>query len=245
MNIAIIGYGKMGKEIEKVAGERKLKILKIIDEDENFNGLAINKQSLKNVDVCIEFTTPAAVWANIEAAAEAGKNIVVGTTGWYNKIDDVKNLVKKSKIGLLYSPNFSLGVNLFYQILNTASYLLNKFDNYDVMVSEIHHKNKFDSPSGTAMALGQIILQNVKRKTEMFNETSHSQIKPQQLHITSSRVGSVIGNHSVLFDSEADYIELIHNAKNRTGFALGAVIAAEWIKGKKGLFTMKDVMSSL
>lgn len=245
MNIAIIGYGKMGKEIEKSAKERNLEILKIINQEENYNGLALNKQSLKNVDVCIEFTTPAAVWSNIEAVAESGKNIVVGTTGWYDKLEDAKKLVKKSKIGLLYSPNFSLGVNLFYQIINTASYLFNKFADYDIMVSEIHHKNKADSPSGTALAIGQIILHNIKRKTHMLHETAHLKIKPEQLHVTSSRVGSCVGTHTVLFDSDFDCIEIIHTAKTRRGFALGALLAAEWLNGKKGVFTMKDVMVTL
>jgi 4-hydroxy-tetrahydrodipicolinate reductase len=245
MNIAIIGYGKMGKEIEKAAKGKNINVIKIIDEAENYNGLALTKQALKNVDVCIDFTNPACVLQNIEAALNCGKDMVIGTTGWYDKIEDIKKIVIKNKTGLLYCPNFSLGVHLFYQIINTASHLFNRFDEYDIMVSEIHHKNKADSPSGTALAVGQLILQNVKRKKEILKETSTKQIKPQQLHVTSTRVGSVVGNHSVLFDSEADTIEITHNAKNRSGFALGALLAAEWIHGKKGVYTMKDVMSSL
>ncbi len=245
MNIAIIGYGNMGKELELVALEKKIKIVKIITEDENYKALALNKNDLKNVDVCIEFTSPTAVWDNIEAVANCGKNIVVGTTGWYDKVANVQKLVKSNNIGLLYCPNFSLGVNLLYQIVKNASYIFNKFDAYDVMVSEIHHKNKVDSPSGTALTLGNIILQNLKRKNEVLHETTHTKIKPEQLHITSTRVGSVIGKHSVMFDSEADTIEIIHSMKNRRGFALGALLAAEWLVGKKGVFTMKDVMNSL
>ncbi|MDI6779443.1 MAG: 4-hydroxy-tetrahydrodipicolinate reductase [Bacteroidota bacterium] len=245
MNIAIIGYGNMGKEVEQAAAEKKIKVVKIITEDENYQALAINKNNLKNVDVCIEFTTPTAVWDNIEAVATSGKDIVVGTTGWYNKLADVQKLVKSKNIGLLYCPNFSLGVNLLYQIVNNASHIFNKFDAYDVMVSEIHHKNKADSPSGTALSLGNIILQNIKRKNEVLHETSHTKIKPEQLHITSTRVGSVIGKHSVMFDSDADTIEITHTAKNRRGFALGALLAAEWLVGKKGVFTMKDVMNSI
>lgn len=245
MNIAIIGYGNMGKELEQVAAEKKIKVVKIITEAENYQALAINKNNLKNVDVCIEFTNPTAVWDNIEAVANCEKNIVVGTTGWYNKVPDVHKLVKSKKIGLLYCPNFSLGINIFSQIINNASYLFNKFDAYDVMVSEIHHKNKVDSPSGTALTLGNIILQNIKRKNEILHETSHAKIKPEQLHITSTRVGSLIGKHTVFFDSDADTIEISHTAKNRRGFALGALLAAEWLIGKKGVFTMKDVMNSL
>ena len=185
------------------------------------------------------------LFRSIEAVINSGKDIVVGTTGWYDKLEDVKKLVKKNNVGLLYCPNFSLGVNLFYQIINTASHIFNKFDDYDMMISEIHHKNKVDSPSGTALSLAQLIVQNVKRKKEILKDTSKEKIKPEQLHVTSTRVGSVIGQHSVMFDSDADSIEITHTAKNRRGFALGALLAAEWIIGKKGVYTMKDVMSSL
>lgn len=245
MNIAIIGYGKMAQEVEKVAIEKNIKVTKIFTEEENYNGLAITKQSLKNIDVCIDFTTPASVWQNIEAVINCEKNIVIGTTGWYDKLEDVKKLVNKKNVGLLYCPNFSLGVNLLYQIINTASHMFNKFDDYDVMLSEIHHKNKADSPSGTALMLGQLIIQNVKRKKELLMETAKTKIKPEQLQITSSRVGSIVGNHTVLFDSDADTIEITHTAKNRRGFALGSLLAAQWIIGKKGIFTMKDVMATI
>jgi 4-hydroxy-tetrahydrodipicolinate reductase len=245
MNIAIIGTGKMGKEIEQAAKEKKFNVVKIISEEENYNGSALTKQNLKNIDVCIDFTTPASALKNIESVLNAGKDMVVGTTGWYDKLEDVKKIVAVQKTGFLYSSNFSLGVQLFHQIVNTASHLFNNFDEYDVMISEIHHKNKVDSPSGTALSLGQLILQNIKHKKEIYKETLRNKIKPEQLHITSTRVGAVVGRHSVLFDSEADSVEIIHTAKNRRGFALGALLAAEWIKGKKGVFTMKDIMASL
>ncbi len=245
MNIAIIGYGKMGKAIEEVALEKGTTVKKIFTEEENYNSLALTKKNLKNIDVCIDFTTPSVVFDNIEAVAKAGNNIVVGTTGWFNKLEDVKKIVKKNNIGLLYSPNFSLGINIFYRIINTASNIFNNFDEYDMMVSEIHHKHKTDSPSGTALVLGQIITQNVKRKKEILQETAHSKMKSDQLHITSARVGSCVGQHTVLFDSDFDCIELTHTAKSRRGFALGALLAAEWLSGKKGVFTMKDVMTSI
>lgn len=245
MNIAIIGYGKMGKAIEEVAAEKNIAVTKIITEAENYNAQALTKKNLKNIDVCIDFTTPTVVFDNIEAVANAGKNIVVGTTGWFDKLEEVKKIVKKNNVGLLYSPNFSLGINIFYRIINTASGILNNFDEYDMMVSEIHHRQKTDSPSGTALVLGQIITQNVKRKKEILQETAHTKIKSDQLHITSTRVGSCIGKHTVLFDSDFDCIELTHTAKNRRGFALGALLAAEWLKNKKGVFTMKDVITSI
>lgn len=243
MNIALIGYGKMGKEIEALAPERKANVAKIFTGQNNRNGSGLTKESLKNVDVCIEFTSPMAVLDNIEAIAKAGKNVVVGTTGWYDKLPDVTNLVKEKKIGLLYSANFSLGVNLFYHIVTTAARAFDKLDAYDVSISEVHHKDKPDSPSGTALALGNLIIQHTRRKKGIFHETAHTKIRPEQLHVTSTRVGSVVGRHTVVFDSVADTIELVHNAKNRRGFALGVLIAAEWLKGKKGVYTMKDLLA--
>jgi len=245
MTITLIGYGKMGREIEQIAHQRNITIKQILTTKNNLRGLGLTKQSLNGVDVCLEFTTPSACIDNIEACAEAGKNIVVGTTGWYDKLEEVKKLVKAKKIGLLYSSNFSLGVNIFYHIVSSAAHLIDKFNLYDAAVSEIHHKGKADAPSGTALALGQILIQTLHTKKEILPETPHKQIKPEQLHITSTRVGNVVGVHRVVFDSEADTIELVHTAKNRSSFALGALCAAEWLKGKKGVYTMKDVFTSL
>ena len=245
MNIAIVGYGKMGQEVEKLAKERKINVKLMLDINNNLNGMSIIPQAMKNIDVCIDFSTPTAVVHNIAAAAECKTNIVVGTTGWYDKLKEVEKIVKDNKIGLVYSPNFSLGMNIFYQILSSTAHIFNQFDCYDVAINEIHHKGKVDSPSGTALTLGQIILQNIRRKKEFLHETSRKQIKPEQLHITSTRLGSIVGTHQVLFDSDGDTIELVHTAKNRSGFALGALIAAEWIKDNKGIFTMKDVITSI
>jgi len=245
MNIALIGYGKMGKEIERIAKEKDITVKQIFTIENNLCAMAITKQSLKDVDVCIDFSTPTATIENIKAVADCGKNIVVGTTGWFDKLKEIEKVVKEKKIGFLHSPNFSLGMNIFYQVISSTSHIFEKFDCYDVAIHEIHHKGKADSPSGTALTLGQIILQNIRRKKEMLHETVHKQIKSEQLHITSSRIGNVIGTHSVLFDSDADTIELLHTAKNRVGFALGALAAAEWLKGKKGVYTMKDVIISI
>ena len=242
MHIALIGHGKMGKEVEAVAKEKGLKIASIFTDENNTGGLGITPDSLKNVDVCIDFSVPTSVLDNIEAVADCGKNIVVGTTGWYDKLESVKKLVKEKKIGFLYSSNFSLGINIFSQIVMDASRLFEKYSDYDVSITEVHHKGKADSPSGTALSLGSIVLQSLKRKTEILHETSHGQIKPHQLHITSTRIGHVTGTHTVTFDSEFDSVELTHQAKNRRGFALGAIIAAEWLKGKKGFYTMRDVI---
>jgi len=242
MNLALIGYGKMGKEVERAAHDRGLKIVKIVEVDENPDGTALTKESLKSVDVCIDFSSPEVVMNNIEAVAEAGKNIVVGTTGWYDRLDYVRKLVKEKKIGFLHASNFSLGVNIFTQIVMDAAHLFDRYSQYDVAIQETHHRGKADSPSGTALSLGSTILQAIKRKSELAGETQHGAIKPHQLHVTSTRVGSVTGRHAVLFDSDADTIELVHTAKNRSGFAAGAIVAAEWLKGKKGFYTMRDVL---
>jgi len=245
MNIALLGYGKMGKEVERIAIEKNVTVKQTFTIENNMRGMGISKQSLKDVDVCIDFSIPAAVIENVKAVADCGKNIVIGTTGWYDKLKEVEKMVKEKKVGILYSPNFSLGMNIFYQVLSSTAHLFEKFDCYDVAIHEVHHRGKVDSPSGTALTLGQIIIQNIRRKKEILHEASHKQIRPEQLHITSTRVGNIAGRHSVLFDSEGDSIELIHTAKNRAGFAMGALLAAQWLKGKKGLFTMKDVITSI
>jgi len=243
MNIALIGYGKMGKEVEHVAKGRGLTVSKVFDIHNNTGSLGLTRESLKGVDVCIEFSAPGVVIENIAAVAGCGKNIVVGTTGWYDRLDQVKKLVRENKIGFLYAPNFSLGVNIFAQIVSHAAHLMDRYTQYDAAVMESHHRAKIDSPSGTALTIASCILQAMKRKTEILSETSHGQIKPHQLHVTSSRFGSVTGTHAVVFDSEADSIELVHTARNRSGFAVGAVVAAEWLKGKKGFYTMRDVIT--
>ncbi|MBI3189705.1 MAG: 4-hydroxy-tetrahydrodipicolinate reductase, partial [Ignavibacteriales bacterium] len=167
------------------------------------------------------------------------------TTGWYDKLPEVKKMVEKSKIGFLYAANFSLGVNIFYHGVSIISELCDKFHFYDVAISETHHTQKLDAPSATALALAQTVMQKFKSKKTILQETPRMKIKPEQLQITSTRLGSVVGNHCVVFDSEADCIELVHSAKNRTGFAHGALIAAQWLKGKKGVYTMKDVITSM
>ena len=245
MTIAIIGYGKMGKEVERICGERKtISVKEIFTEVNNFRRIGLSATALKDIDVCIDFSTPTSVMRHIEAAIECGKNIVVGTTGWYDALPKVKKMVEKGKIGFLYSPNFSLGMNIFFQMLTSAGHYFDKYDMYDVAIQEIHHHGKSDSPSGTALALGEILIQHIRSKKEMLVDAAHKKIEPSQLHITSTRLGHVAGTHRIMFDSAADTIELVHTAKDRSGFALGALVAAEWLKGKKGMFTMKDVLSS-
>jgi 4-hydroxy-tetrahydrodipicolinate reductase len=193
----------------------------------------------------IHFATAKGIINDLTPWVEAHRQIVVGTTGWQNQLHDVEALVKNNQIGLIYAPNFSLGVNIFFHLVKTAAQMMNKFENYDAFIQEIHHKNKIDSPSGTALMMGQIVLEHLQRKKELLNETSHTAIRPEQLHVSSVRSGTVVGTHTLAFDSAADSIELKHTAKNRSGLALGTLFAAEWIQGKKGLFTMDDAFQDL
>jgi 4-hydroxy-tetrahydrodipicolinate reductase len=243
MNIALIGYGKMGKEVEQAARRRDITVKHIFPTDREL--ISINKKTLHDVDVCIDFTSPLATLDIVQRVADCGKNIVIGTTGWYDQLNQITAIVRKKKIGLLYSSNFSLGMNLFFQIAAAAASSLGGFKEYDVGVHEIHHREKIDGPSGTALTLGRILLDHFRKKKEILPETSHGTIPASKLHVTSERVGYVVGVHTILFDSEADSIELTHRAKNRGGFALGAVIAAEWLVGKKGIYTMNDVIGLL
>ena len=241
MRLAIVGYGKMGKEIERLAIERGWSVNIRIDIDTP----PVTKAQRDNIDVVIHFATAKDIVNDLIPWAEAHKPIVVGTTSWQDNLQNVKSLVKKNQIGLIYASNFSLGVNIFFHLVKAAAQMMDKFEDYDAFIQEIHHKNKIDSPSGTALTMGQIVLEQLRRKKELLTETSHNKIKPDQLHISSSRCGTVVGTHTLAFDSAADMIELKHTAKDRSGMALGTLFAAEWIRGKKGLFTMNDAFQDI
>jgi 4-hydroxy-tetrahydrodipicolinate reductase len=234
MKIAIIGFGKMGREIESVAREQGESIVGTFDVDN-----PVTPADLADADICIEFSTPDSVLQNIQVALNAKRDIVVGTTGWYGHLPELKAVVKDS--GLLYSANFSLGMNYFFRVVRYAAELMNRADSYDPYVHEIHHRQKVDSPSGTALRLGQILVDAIDRKKEILTAASEGKISPEMLHVSSTRAGFVAGIHTIGFDSEADFIELKHIAKTRRGFALGALAAARWLGGRKGIFTMDDV----
>lgn len=236
MKIAIIGFGKMGKMVKNVAEDLGHQIVATMTRD-------IHLDSLKKADVCIEFTHPDSVLANIEKLAKLKKPIVVGTTGWYHQIKEVEKIVNKNKIGLIYSPNFSIGVHIFHNIVAQAAQMIHHFD-YDVGGIEMHHNQKADSPSGTAKTLAQTILDHFPSKKKMVTNCEGKR-NPTDMHMTSLRCGSVPGTHSIYFDSTADTITLTHTARNREGFSRGAVHAAEWILNKKGIFTLNDMMGDL
>ncbi|MBI2542448.1 4-hydroxy-tetrahydrodipicolinate reductase [Candidatus Woesearchaeota archaeon] len=246
MGISIVGYGKMGREIEKAAIAKGLGIASIIDPNsEEATHKEINESSMKNADVCIDFTSPDAVIGSIRKIAKFKKSIVVGTTGWYDKISEVKSIVKKNNIGLVYSSNFSIGINMFFKIVENAAKIADKIWDYDVYGYELHHNKKIDSPSGTARSIGEILVKNIKRKNKLVFDRIGRKISPNELHFASVRAGSIPGTHVVGFDSSADTIELRHEARNREGFALGAIMAAKWIQGRKGIYGIDSMMKSI
>ena len=246
MKIALLGYGKMGKIIEKIATDRKHEIVLIIDHD---NQHELTAENLQKAEVAIEFSTPSTVLGNIAHCFKAGVPVVVGTTGWYEQLPVVKQECEESNGTLIYASNFSVGVNIFFHINRLLAKLMNNHPYYDVQVEEIHHMQKLDSPSGTAITIAGGILENLDSKTEWVNVLTDNSgandynLKADQLLIESHRIDSVPGTHTVIYDSEVDTIEFKHTAHNRNGFALGAVLAAEWIPGKKGFFNVNDMFN--
>jgi len=247
MNIALLGYGKMGKIIEKIATDRKHNIVLKIDHE---NQHELTAENLKKADAIIEFTTPASVWSNIQHCFDAGVPIVVGTTGWYEHLPQVKQKCIENGSTLLYASNFSVGLNIFFHINKKLAKLMNNYPYYDVQVEEIHHTQKLDSPSGTAITSAEGIIDNLDRKKDWVNvltaegnEADDSNLKNEQVLIESFRIDSVPGTHTVIYDSEVDTIEFKHTAHNRNGFALGAVLAAEWVHNKKGFFSVEEMFN--
>ena len=246
MKVALIGYGKMGREVERMAVQRGHTISGRIDpEGPDAKQPLISASSLGEADVGIEFTNPEVVVENLRLMAAMRTPVVVGTTGWYQHLPQVEELVRNSGIGLVYAPNFSLGVNLFSQIIAKAAGLFQSFNEYDVSLSETHHRQKLDSPSGTAKKLSEIICTKFPRKKKVVTDSLNRAIGDDELHVVSLRTGHVPGVHSVIFDSPADTIELTHTVRSRAGFASGAVLAAEWIRNRKGLFTFEQVLRDL
>ncbi|MBU3914444.1 4-hydroxy-tetrahydrodipicolinate reductase [bacterium] len=246
MKVSIVGYGQMGQLIERCARDKNAEIVSIIDPfHPNATHKGFEESAMKDVDVCICFSQPAVALKNIHDACEWKKNMVIGTTGWVDEMEHVKKQVNEAGVGLVYSSNFSIGVNIFFKIIEQASKIINQFDVYDILGYEAHHNRKIDSPSGTATTLAQILLDNIERKSKVHDEKLDRKIEPEELHFASMRGGSIPGTHAILFDSEFDTIELKHTARNRVGFATGAVIAAEWIVNKKGLYTETDMMKQL
>jgi len=245
MNIALLGYGKMGRIIEKIANDRKHDVILKID---FYNQQDLTVENLRKADVAIEFSTPGSVLSNIMHCFDAGVPVIVGTTGWYENLPEIKRQCLQGDHTMLYASNFSVGVNIFFHLNKMLARLMNNYPYYDVQVEEIHHTQKIDSPSGTAITIAEGIIENLDSKKEWVNilssegdDAASDSIKNDQLLIESFRIENVPGTHTVIYDSEVDMIELKHTAHNRNGFALGAVLAAEWIQRKKGFFSVEEM----
>jgi 4-hydroxy-tetrahydrodipicolinate reductase len=244
MNIALIGYGKMGQIIERFAIERGHEVVLKIGRN-NLDELSV--ANLKKADVAIDFSTPDAAIKNIHTCFDANVPLVVGTTGWYGQLQEIKDECLRRNNSLLYGSNFSIGVNLFFHINEVLAKMMNNYPAYDVQVEEIHHTQKLDAPSGTAMTIAEGIIENLDRKTEWVNElegtTEIEVLKQDQVLIASQRIENIPGTHTVIYSSEVDEIEIKHTAHNRAGFALGAVIAAEWLENKQGFYNISDIFN--
>ncbi len=229
MKLAIIGYGKMGRLVEQLAGEFGFEVALKLDIDNNINGAGITAENFREIDVAIEFSTPDTVVENIEGISALGVGLVVGATGWYDQLPRVRVAVERAGSGLIYSPNFSVGVQVFSRIVETAARLLRDEADYDSWAYEIHHKMKKDAPSGTLLKLKQVMEQAGYRRP---------------IDTAANRAGTVPGIHEIGFDSEADTITLTHTARSRLGFARGALKAARWIAGRRGVYEFGEVLFS-
>ena len=231
MKIALLGYGKMGKVIERIALERGHEIVLRKSSSSSYAGL-------ENADVAIDFSVPYSAVANISECLNTGIPVVSGTTGWLDEYSNMVALCEQKNGSFIYGSNFSLGVNLFFELNDYLAKMMSKFKNYSASMEEIHHTQKLDAPSGTAISLAKGIIEN----TNYTNWTLDANPKENEISIEALRIENVPGTHSIFYNSEVDTIEIKHTAHSRDGFALGSIIAAEWLVGKKGVFTMKDVL---
>ena len=239
LRIALIGAsGAMGQEIQRCAHGENVEVVLCYDHEH-----PLQQQAPETAfDVAIDFTLPDAAPANIQRMLEWRKPIVVGTTGWLEALPEIEAKVQEQEGRVLWASNFSVGVQAFFHVVQGAAALFDQIEHYDVAVHEEHHVRKADSPSGTARTIAEILLESITRKTAMLAETSHGRIPKDALHVTSRRLGETVGTHIVTFDAGADTIEITHRAKNRSGFALGALVAARWLAGAKpGLYRFDDV----
>lgn len=236
MKIALIGYGKMGKAIEELALQKGHQVIYRIDVESTD---LLNKEKLQQAEVAIEFSTPDTAFSNIMKCFDAHIPVVCGTTGWLQKLDEVKKRCLAEKQAFLYASNFSIGVNLFFEVNKQLAGLMEKQSQYEISMEEIHHTEKKDAPSGTAITLAEQILEQVSRKKQWINDI---QQQTETINIVSKRIDPAPGTHIVRYTSEIDDIEIRHTAHSRKGFALGALTAAEWIRRKEGVFSMKEVL---
>lgn len=229
VTLALLGYGKMGKVLAQLAPQRGCAVKLTLDIDDNAKGAGITREGFAGIDVAVDFTTPEAAVENIRRVSGLGVNLIVGTTGWNDRLEEVRAIVEKSGVGMVYGANFSIGVQLFYRASKAVAETFAAFPMYEPYITEAHHRTKKDAPSGTAKELQRQV-------APLF--------KALEIPVSSVRAGFIPGTHELGFDSEADTIILRHTARGRQGFAEGALLAAKWVVGKKGLFTFADVLES-
>lgn len=242
VRVALVGYGSMGKELERLAPQYGCAVQHIFTHERPLSGAA---ESELVFDVAIDFSVPSAVPENVRFLAERGKQIVLGTTGWMQDMERLAGIIRQSNIGLVWGTNFSVGVQIFSHLVRLAGEFASRFEDYDVALHELHHTRKIDSPSGTALSLAKILQEAVPHKTSLEVDASHGRIDPSVLHVSSTRVGETPGTHTVYLDSLPDTIELTHRARNRSGFAIGALRTATWIGGKQGMMEFSEIFSQL
>jgi len=229
LKVALIGYGKMGRMIESIAARRQVEISAIFEINNKFSIDDIDPNIIKEIDVLLDFSTADSVRNSVITAAHFGKKLVIGTTGWYDQMDEIRQLVEEGNSGVIYGSNYAIGMNLFFKIVDHAAELFSVFDEYDSYIEETHHKMKKDSPSGTAQSLWDIMNFHYKNYPD----------------IHSIRAGFIPGDHSVHFDSEFDHLFLKHSARNRLGFSEGAILAAKWIQDKTGFFNFQQTIDDI
>ena len=228
VRLALLGHGKMGRAVEQLAASRGCEVRLVLDEDSNRGGAGLTAKNLDGIDVCVDFTTPEAVLGNIRSAAGFGCSLVVGTTGWSGHLEEVRELVAQAGVGMVYAPNFSMGAQLFFRAAEAAARVFEGFPMYEPYITETHHRFKKDAPSGTALEL--------ERRIRRL-------LPGREVAVGSIRAGYVPGTHELGFDSEADTVLVRHTARGRQGFAEGALYAARWVMGKKGLFAFADLFT--
>ncbi len=242
MKIALLGYGRMGRDVEQAAAERGHTIAARYTIEDPLPDISTLPSELRDIQCAIDFSAPAATEHHIRSFGPLHVPLVVGTTGWNDRLPALLDFMRQCGGTILYASNFSVGANIFFHAAAEASKLIDRFPEYDIAIHEIHHRLKKDAPSGTALKLADTVRQNVKRKTAVVTALNNRPIEAHELLVSSSRVGDVPGTHSVTFESPADSIQITHTAHNRRGFATGAVWAAEWLQGRKGIFTMEEFL---
>jgi 4-hydroxy-tetrahydrodipicolinate reductase len=244
MRIALIGYGQMGREVEQAAREAGFEIGPIFTSRTNPEGRGLTEDALRDVDVCVDFSTPQAVVTNIQRVAAARKPMVVGTTGWYDRLEEVRPMIERAGVGFVYGPNFCLGVNVLFRLVAYGARLFRNLPDFDPYIVEWHHRRKADHPSGTAGRLGQIVLEHLGRKTHLVTRLE-GRIPPEGISVAVIRAGAHPGTHLMGFDAPFETVEIWHTVRHRRAFAVGALAAARFARDRRGIFSFEEVVDHL